>query len=64
VLFHLNEPERPLSKLIRVIETWREKHLNLVPFSEPMALETLVLRHEIHSEMSSAKKIDESGEID
>ena len=29
-----------------------------------MALQTLILRHEIHSEMSLAEKIDESGEID
>ena len=41
-----------------------KKHLNLAPFSEPMALQTLILRHEIHSEMSLAEKIDESGEID
>ena len=63
-MFHLNEPEHPLSKLIRTVGTWREKHLNLAPFSEQMALQTLILRHEIHSEMSLAEKIDESGEID
>ena len=53
----LNEPERTLSKLIRVIGTWRGKRLNLAPFSKSMALETSVLRHGIHLEMSLAKKI-------